>query len=126
MRNTLLSRTAQLTAALFRLAEIGKQTGNDLYTLHVEWDTTHRGWRIFALTGISDDETAAIDAVRAWAGAIDDGTIHLSDVEPCNVAGVIRLTRSLDCRGTLAGVPVEFHERLYDLGTPADAVPAAA
>jgi hypothetical protein len=126
MQNMLLSRTAQLTAALARLAEIGAQTGNDLYTLHVEWDTTHREWRIFALPGIPDNEAAGIDAVRAWAGAIDGGTVHLSDVEPYDIDGVTHLTRSLDCRGTLAGVSVEFHERLYDLGTPANAVPAAA
>lgn len=126
MRNTPLSQIAQLTSALHRLAAIGVDNGNDLYTLHVEWDRTRRGWSIFVLPGLADDEAAGIDAVRAWAGAMDGGTIHLSDVEPYDIAGVTHLTRSLDCRGELAGVPVEFHERLYDLGAPADAVPDAA
>lgn len=125
MQNTPLSQINQVVTALNRLAEIGDRTGNDLYSLHIDWDTTRRQWQISALTGMTEDEPAAIDAVRVWADAIDDGTVHLGETEPAEVGTTVYLTRRLDCRGTLAGVPVELHERLYDLG-PLGTVPDAA
>lgn len=123
--NTPLNLIAQPVMALLQLAEFGRQTGNDLYSVSLDWDTTKHRWQLTAMTAFADDQAAAIDAVRTWAHALG-GTVHLGDVEHIQLGNGTVATRTLDCRAELAGVSVTVHERLYDIGSQAAAVPATA